>query len=78
MHVFIYSAANLSFCINVELDGQILSLLKLYASNDAKEQVTFRNWLANELLKSQWLLCGNFNMVESQNDQDGMLQAHMP
>lgn len=36
-------------------------LANIYATNDAKEIIVF--W--NELLETVWLVCGDFNIVES-------------
>lgn len=46
------------------LEDQILGLANLYASNYV-EWAFFSNCMDDGLPKSQLLLCGDFNMVES-------------
>jgi hypothetical protein len=39
------------------------------------KRATFWRWLAYEQLEDPWLVFGYFNMVESQEDKEGMSNA---
>lgn len=43
-----------------------------------EERVSFWQWMVNELSQVHRIICGDFNMVDSQEDKKGMLPIRLP
>ena len=56
----------------LEINGMHCGFLNVYAPNQLGEMVTFWTWLSSELLDIEnWLLGGDFNMIEMVSDRCG-------
>jgi hypothetical protein len=50
----------------------------LYAPNEEEERATLWDRIDEYIPKVDWLLCGDFNNVESQDDNIGVNTVSMP
>lgn len=46
------------------INGQLIGFCSIYALNFAKECIVLWIWLANKLPNAEWIIGGDFNMVE--------------
>ena len=51
------------------INGQLIGFCSIYASNFVKERISLWDWLANNLPNADWILGGDFNMVEHSHDR---------
>lgn len=56
----------------LEMKGSCFGICSIYASNDYKERISLWNWLTS-LPNIPWVMAGDLNMIESQNDKAGGL-----
>lgn len=58
--------------VTLDIKGSCFGICSIYASNDYKERTSLWNWL-HSLPNIPWIMVGDFNMIESQNDKAGGL-----
>lgn len=52
------------------INGQLIGFCLVYTSNYAKERCELWDWMAKELPSVDWVIVGDFNMVEFVNDHN--------
>ena len=58
--------------IVIEFNGTSFGVFSIYAPNEVKDRIILWDWLHN-LANIPWILAGDFNMVENQDDKSGGL-----
>ncbi|KAL3679018.1 hypothetical protein R1sor_021974 [Riccia sorocarpa] len=55
----------------VQTKVEVMGVISLHAPNSGRERVEAWAWLRNLVVDNQWIIMGDFNMVESQDDSIG-------
>lgn len=56
----------------LNIDNHSFGIANIYASNDVVERSLLWRWIADSLPIATWLVYGDFNMVEMDEDKEGV------
>lgn len=59
------------------INGQPIGFCSVYASNNARERCELWEWIAKELPNADWVIGGDFNMVEYSTDRSWASHAKL-
>jgi hypothetical protein len=57
--------------------GYLLGLANIYTFNDLREHPNFGCWLVDDLPNTPWIICGDSNMVEGQEDKQWVFPSFL-